>query len=97
MQWHIIFRDFIQPFLFVGLFTMTFISLMYIRRADKRAHQKLQQDLVANAKKIIHNYQLLQEAAKGHKHLTKVLKEDHFYDGQEECDCQSSDEGEALS
>jgi hypothetical protein len=74
MNWTFFFRDILQPFLFFGLFLMTFITMLISIRNEKRAIEKHERDIIQSAKLIKRNYELLREAAKGHKHLQNVLE-----------------------
>ncbi len=76
MTWTMVFRNILQPFLFIGLFTMTFISMTISIGTEKRAIEKNERDIVKNAELITRNYELLKAAAKGHEQLQRVLDAD---------------------
>ena len=76
MAWTVLFRDFTQPFLFIGLFTMTFISMTISIRTEKRVIEKNERDIVKNAELITRNYEFLKAASKGHEPLQRVLDAD---------------------
>ena len=73
MTWTQIFAAIVQPVLFIGLFIMTFISMTIAIRAEKREIERNKQDILANAKQIKENYEILKKLAEEH-HLSKNKK-----------------------
>ena len=78
MTWSTVFSDVIQPILFGGLFTMTFIGMIIAIRTEKRVIKNNKDEILKNADKILKDHNMLVQLKKEQKEDSKRL--DNLFD-----------------